>query len=129
MKYNPTICNISCCSEPVYRNHMCKRHYEFYAKNPITAQRMEEVLALEDGTANWKLIGKTIIQSLIHHSLNISMPLIEHFPLEHVFQAEAYSLRHNESVDSERVKEVIKDFDIPETDYNVSRDRFLTQGS
>ena len=104
---------------------MCKRHYEFYAKNPITAQRMEEVLALEDGTANWKLIGKTIIQSLIHHSLNISMPLIEHFPLEHVFQAEAYSLRHNESVDSERVKEVIKDFDIPETDYASGMKRGL----
>lgn len=104
---------------------MCKMHYEFYAKNPITAQRMEEVQALEDGTANWKLIVKTVIQSLIHHSLNISMPLIEHFPLEHVFQAEAYSLRHNKAVDSERVKEVIKDFNIPETDYASGMQRGL----
>ena len=95
---------------------MCKKHYDFYKENPLTAKHIDAVQSLEDGTAGWKLKGKVILQSIIHHVLNIPMSMIEHFPLEHVFLAELYSLCHSKTINSERIQRVLEDFDIPENE-------------
>ncbi len=118
-------CNIPGCNEPVYRHHMCQKHYEFYSENPLTLKYMEAVQALEDGTAGWKLKGKLVLQSIIHHTLNIPMPLIEHFPLEHVFLGELFSLCHTKTINSERIQRVIKDFDIAENENLSDMQRVL----
>ena len=104
------------CTEPEYQHHMCRKHFEFYSENPTTARFIAEVQALEDGTARWKLKGKVILQNIVHYTLNYPMPLIEHFPLEHVFLGELMALRHQKAIDSERIQQVIKDFDISENE-------------
>lgn len=116
LSYKQNICNVPGCNEPEYKHHMCQKHYEFYSNNPTTTRFMEEVQALEDNTAGWKLKLKVLYQSFIHHLLNIPMPLIKHFPLEHVFLGEFYSMRKSETINSERVQQVITDFDIPENE-------------
>lgn len=95
---------------------MCQKHYEFYSQNPLTARFMAEAEALENKTAGWKLKMKMVRQSIIHYSLNLPMPLINHFPLEHVFLGEFYSMRNKEPIDSERIQQIIADFDIPENE-------------
>ena len=123
--YKDHQCNVPGCDEPEYSHHMCKRHYDFYTENPLTVRFMDAVQALEDGTAGWKLKGKVILQSLVHHSLNIPMPLIKHFPLEHVFLGELYSLRHTKTINTERIQRVIEDFDIPENENLSDMQRVL----
>ena len=66
MAYKVGTCNVPNCAEPEYKHHMCKKHNDFYSANEITAQVMEEVEAIEKGTAGWKLQFKLIMQSLIH---------------------------------------------------------------
>ena len=115
-KYIPNICNISGCEEPEYKHHLCKRHYEFYSANPTTLRFMAEREALDNRRAEWKLKLKRIMQYIIHYVLNFPMPLVEHFPLEHIFLGELYSLEREDSVDSVRVEQVIEDFNIPENE-------------
>ena len=119
-KYIPNICNISGCEEPEYKHHLCKRHYEFYSANPTTLRFMAEREALDNRRAEWKLKLKRIMQYIIHYVLNFPMPLVEHFPLEHIFLGELYSLEREDSVDSVRVEQVIEDFNIPENVYPYS---------
>lgn len=116
MDYKVGTCNIPNCTEPEYKHHMCKKHYDFYSKNERTVRFMEEVEAIEKGIAGWKLKLKLIMQFLVHHVLNWPMPLIHHFPLEHVFIGELYSLRTNKAIDRKRVEQVIADFDIPKNE-------------
>lgn len=114
--YKKDTCNVPGCEEPIYEHHMCKKHYEFYSGNPLTARLITQEKTWEDGTAGWRLIFKVVGQSIVHHALNIPMPMIHHFPLEHVFLGELYSLRANKELDKKRVEQVIKDFDIPENE-------------
>lgn len=122
--YKQNICNVPGCDKQEYEHHMCQRHYEFYSGNSITAQFIAQEKALEDGTAGWKLILKKVFQFIVHYTFNIPMPLINHFPLEHVFLGELYSLRTNNTIDRKRVEQVISDFDIPENE-NISDIRRL----
>ena len=124
MKYKPNVCNISCCKEEEYRNHMCKKHYDFYAMNAHTACVMEEAHSLECGSASMMLRLKYYFHNLIHYTLDIPMSLHEHFPLEHVFLAELYSLRKHKDVDVSHYNRVIADFDIPENE-NISEMKIL----
>ena len=110
MDYKVGTCNVPNCVESEYKHHMCKKHYDFYSGNKITARFMEEMEAIEKGTAGWKLKSKLILQSLVHHALNWPMPLIDHYPLEHIFKAEYTSLKNSEDVDEARVKVVMSDF-------------------
>lgn len=116
LSYKKDTCNIPGCKEPVYKHHMCKKHYEFYSGNSLITRFIAQEKALEDGTAGWRLKFKVVVQSIFHHALNIPMPLISHFPLEHVFLGELYSLRAYKEIDKRRVDQVIKDFDIPENE-------------
>ena len=118
-RYNSNICNIKGCTCPGVNNHMCKEHYEFYSSNPMTLKVMEEVHALENGSADWRLKLKRALHWIIHLSLDVPMPLYEHFPLEHVYLAELESLRRCKPVDVDRTQKVILDFDIPENE-NIS---------
>lgn len=125
ISYKEHQCNVPRCDEPEYRHHMCKRHYEFYTENPLTARIIDAVQALEDGTAGWKLKVKVILQCFAHYMLNIPMPLIKHFPLEHVFLGELYSIRNTKAINSERIKRIIDDFDIPENENLSDMQRVL----
>ena len=125
LAYKVGTCNVPNCAEPEYKHHMCKKHYDFYSANQITARFMEEVDAIEKGTAGWKLKLKLIMQFLVHHALNWPMPLIHHFPLEHVFIGELYSLRTSKTVDRKRVEQVIGDFDISKNENIADMRRIL----
>lgn len=125
LSYKQYTCNIPGCEEHVYEHHMCQKHYEFYSENPLTAQFMAQEESLEDNTAGWKLKLKAVLQSIVHHSLNIPMPLINHFPLEHVFLGELYSLRTNKIIDKKRIEQVIADFDIPKNENIADMRRIL----
>lgn len=115
-KYKTNICNILGCEEPEYKYHLCKKHYEFYSANPITLQFMEEHDVIRNRRKGWHLRLKQIMQNIIHYTLNWPMPLVEHFPLEHVFLGELYLLRRGKTVDSNRIEKVIEDFTIPENE-------------
>lgn len=104
---------------------MCKEHYEFYSSNPLTFKIMEEVHALENGYASWRLRLKRVLHWIIHLSFDIPMPLYEHFPLEHIYLAELESLRKRKPVDVDRAKREISDFDIPENENIAAMKRIL----
>lgn len=123
--YKQDTCNIPGCEELVYEHHMCQKHYEFYSVNPLTVRFMTQEKALEDGTAGWKLKLKVVLQSIIHHAQNLPMPLISHFPLEHVFLGELYSLSAKKAIDRKRIEQVIADFDIPENENIADMRRVL----
>lgn len=125
MAYKVGTCNVPNCAEPEHKHHMCKKHYDFYSANQITARFMEEVDAIENGSAGWKLKFKLVFQSFFHHALNWPMPLIHHFPLEHVFIGELYSLRTSKTVDRKRVEQVIGDFDISKNENIADMRRIL----
>lgn len=125
LSYIENKCNVPGCDGKEYKHHMCKMHYDFYSENPLTAQYMKAEQALEDGTAGWKLKATVILQSIIHHTLNIPMPLIKHFPLEHVFLGELYYLRRAKTIDSERIQQVIADFNIDENENLSDMQRVL----
>lgn len=122
--YKQDTCNITGCKKHIYKNHMCQKHYEFYSVNPLTRLFMAQEKALEDGTAGWNLKLKKLFQSIAHYALNIPMPLINHFPLEHVFLGELKSLKTN-TIDRKRVERVISDFDIPENENIADMKRIL----
>lgn len=124
MKYKPNVCNISRCTEAEYRNHMCKEHYDFYTLNAHTSHVMEEVHSLECGSASLMLKLKKFFHNIIHYTLDIPMSLHEHFPLEHVFLAELYSLRRNKIFENNHYFRVIRDFDIPENE-NIASMKYL----
>ena len=125
MAYKVGTCNIPNCAEPEYKHHMCKKHYDFYSANQITARFMEEVDAIENGSAGWKLKFKLVFQSFFHHALNWPTPLIHHFPLEHVFIGELYSLRTSKTVDRKRVEQVLGDSDISKNENIADMRRIL----
>lgn len=104
---------------------MCQEHYDFYLQNPAVQRVTDEIKALETNTANGKLKCKSILQFIIHHVFNIHMPLVEHFPLEHVFLAEFETMRRSKQVDVERVKKVMSDFDVPENENIAAMKRVL----
>lgn len=124
-EYKPNICNIHNCSNPEYKDNMCKDHYEFYSQNPLVNHVIDEKVILDSGKASLKLKMKRRLHSFIHHSFDIPMPLYEHFPLEHVFLAELYSARSNQKDDVEHYTQVIKDFDIPENENIAAMKRIL----
>lgn len=123
--YKPHICNIHNCSNPEYKNHMCHEHYDFYMQNPAVQRVVYEVESLENKKADGKLKVKRLIQSLFHYSFDIPMPLVEHFPLEHVFLVELNTASHCKQVDSERCKRIISDFDVPENENIAAMKRVL----
>ena len=115
LKYQANICNIHGCANPEYKDHMCQEHYVFYTENPAVRHTVEEITLLEEGCAPIKLRIKKHLHSFIHHAFDIPMPLYEHFPLEHIFLSELYSLRKAQ-LDVNRCQKVISDFDIPENE-------------
>lgn len=123
--YKHRNCNISRCEEVEYKDHMCKEHYDFYSSNSATLKVMEEVHALENGNAGWRLKLKKVFHWILHLSLDVPMPLYEHFPLEHVYLAELETLRKGNPVDVARAQKVISDFDIPENENIAAMKRLL----
>lgn len=126
VNYKPHICNIHNCSNPEYKSHMCQEHYDFYMQTPAVRSVVNEVASLEYKTAGGRLKIKRALQSLFHYCFDIPMPLVEHFPLEHVFLVELYTASHSEQVDSERCKRVISDFDIPENENIAAMKRVMS---
>ncbi len=91
-----------------------------------TVQRVaEDVTSLEKKTAGGKLKAKRVLQSFLHYCFDIPMPMVEHFPLEHIFLVELYTVSHSNQVDAERCQKVISDFDIPENENIAAMKRVL----
>ena len=125
INYRPHTCNIHNCYSPEYKNHMCKEHYNFYMQNQIVRRVNAEILLLETGAAGTKLKFKRIIHSIVHHCFDYPLPLVEHFPLEHVFWAEMQTACNSKHIDVERCQKVIEDFDIPENENIAAMRRVL----
>lgn len=125
VNYRSHICNIHNCTNPEYKDNMCKEHYEFYTQNPLVQHVIEEKLELGSKNPSLKLRVKKYLHSFIHHGFDIPMHLYEHFPLEHVFLAELYAARSNQKDDIEHYKRVIEDFDIPGNENIAAMKRML----
>lgn len=110
MKYNKEHCNIPGCNHSIYRNYMCKEHYDFYLTDDKCREISNDVIAVYEGKGSWKQKALAFRDNVIHHAFDFPMIRCEHFPLEHVFLLD---LRRFDKHDKERCSRVIKDFDIP----------------
>ena len=110
MKYNKEHCNIPGCNHSIYRNYMCKEHYDFYLTDDKCREVSDNVIAVYEGKGSWKQMALAFMHNVIHHAFDYPMIRYEHFPLEHVF---LLALRCFDKHDKERCSRVIEDFDIP----------------
>lgn len=110
MKYNKEHCNIPGCHHSIYRNYMCKEHYDFYLTDDKCREISNDVIAVYEGKGSWKQKALAFRDNVIHHAFDYPMIRYEHFPLEHVF---LLALRRFDKHDKERCSRVIEDFDIP----------------
>lgn len=110
MKYNKEHCNIPGCNHNIYRNYMCKEHYDFYLTDDKCREISDNVIAVYEGKGSWKQMVLAFRDNVIHHAFDHPMIRYEHFPLEHVF---LLALRCFDKHDKERCSRVIEDFDIP----------------
>ena len=46
MKYNKEHCNIPGCNHRIYRNYMCKEHYDFYLIDDKCREISDDVIAV-----------------------------------------------------------------------------------
>lgn len=125
VEYKSNTCNICGCNNPVYEDHMCKEHYDFYTRNPRVTRIVQEKELLEAGCADWSLRVKRLLHTLVHLTCDIPMPLYEHFPLEHIYLTELYTIKHAKQVDVERYKKIKEEFDIPENENIAMMERML----
>lgn len=125
VNYRPHTCNICRCNNPEYKDHMCKEHYDFYTQNPRVARITQERVILESGCANLPLKVKRWLHTLVHLTCDLPMPFYEHFPLEHVYLTELYTIKRSKQVDIERYKKIKGDFDIPENENIAMMERLL----
>lgn len=109
MKYNKEHCNIPGCNHRIYRNYMCKEHYDFYLTDDKCREISDDVIAVYEGKGSWKQKALAFRDNVIHHAFDYPMIWYEHFPLEHVF---LLALRCFDKHDKERCSRVIEDFDI-----------------
>lgn len=116
MTYKQHVCNINGCQEGIYRNYMCKWHYEFYIRDEKARELSDDVLAVYEGKATLGQKLLSWIHNFVHHFLDIPMTRYEHFPLEHIY---LNALKTEDRNDTERLAQVIKDFDIRENE-NIS---------
>lgn len=127
MKYDSEKCNICNCSNPIFKDGMCKEHYVFYMQEPTVRKLHERFESFGNGTAGFKSKLKLALQFVIHHAINYPMPFIEHFPLEHIYLGELYLLARKKSntIDIERYRKIIADFDRPENENKAMMLRLL----
>ena len=122
MKYNTNHCNISGCTHDIYRNYMCKEHYDFYLANYKCQKISNNVIAVYEGRASLKQKFLAFRDDFIHHAFDFPMIRYEHFPLEHIF---LLALRYFDKHDKERCSRVMEDFDIPENENIAMFKRFV----
>lgn len=111
--YKAEHCNIPGCTRDIYKNYMCREHYDFYLSDERIQKKSDEIVTVNDGNATmWQRL-LSFRDNLIHHALDIPMIRYEHFPLEHVY---LLALRFFDKKDVARCKQAISDFDIPENE-------------
>ena len=116
VKYSENHCNICGCSEPIYRHHMCEKHYRQYMSNPIVQKIGEEYEMRENGNRSMRLKIKQVLHFLFHYSFDIPMYHIEHFPLEHVFLGNMKHLSMSSTIDMDFANSLMRDFDCQENE-------------
>ena len=114
--YKKQYCNIKGCSNTIYKNYMCLEHYNFYLPDKHSQKISNDVLAVYDGKGNIRQRLLALFDNLLHHAWDIPRIRYEHFPLEHIY---LMALKDSDKMDIERVRKVIKDFDVPENE-NIS---------
>ena len=114
MKYNNEHCNIKDCKCKIYKNYLCKEHYDFYIRDDKAKQINNEIALLQKHEADFRTKLKKIRHWLGHYIMSIPMSLIEHFPLEHIFLHELHNV-HKENSYS-RCCQILNDFNIPENE-------------
>lgn len=116
LEYSKVHCNIKGCNNRIFKHHMCQEHYERYVSNPIVLTYCNEQELLELPKPPCKLIIKCIVQSIIHHTMDYPMYLVEHFPLEHVFLGNVAWIGLQRKVDKKFVEHLIHEFDREENE-------------
>lgn len=117
MKYNTEQCNIHKCNSHIYKDGLCRYHYDFYMKEESVKKNHNEFELIKNKKANFKLKLNYWFQIIIHYVFVIPMPFVEHFPLEHIFLSEFNLLRKKlDKIDVSRYENIINDFDIKENE-------------
>lgn len=109
-KYNNKTCNIKNCRNDHYKTFLCKQHYKKYVINERIKCILDRQYRLKLGIGNYRDWGVYIINNFFHHTLNISLYYVEHFPLETLFHYhyKNVSVKNNKYYTGE---EFIEDFD------------------
>lgn len=112
MKYDIEQCNINGCGNSIYKDGLCKDHYDFYMHESYVRDAHKDFVSLQNGTAGVKLKLRYILQLILHYAFAIPEPFVEHFPLEHIFLSELFVLRSKtNAIDADRYKKILRDFD------------------
>lgn len=112
IRYNKEHCNISGCSNKIYKGFMCRKHYDFYTQDKHVKVINSNIEKLKKGEASPFLKFKEMLHFLHHNLFSIPMVYCEHFPLEHVFLASLNSTRKKSKIDRKRISRIIDDFNI-----------------
>lgn len=130
MKYNINKCNIHNCKNNIYKDGLCKYHYDFYMKEEFVKRSHDRFELLRKKKAGFKLRLQNIFQIIVHYSFAFPMPFVEHFPLEHIFLSELQLLRKkHDKIDVDRYENIIRDFDCKENENLESMKRLLYTGN
>ena len=73
MKYNKEHCNIPGCNHRIYRNYMCKEHYDFYLTDDKCREISDDVIAVYEGKGSWKQKALAFRDNVIHHAFDYPM--------------------------------------------------------
>jgi len=116
-KYSTEICNVKNCNNKFHKILLCKKHYDRYIID-------EKINLIQTNVFNYSIEKKTFsdylklfFYSLFHHTFNIHVYYIEHFPLESIFlyHYRKINIKNNEYYE---LNQFIEDFDY-EQNYKV----------
>lgn len=125
--YHPAECNIASCGSPQHKLFMCQAHFKRYVDSDQARVLMEEVYALSTGAAPTSLVRKARLNNVVHYLTNLSVPYVEHFPLESLFLYHRDRLLSQSATDApgrrfpkcREFKQLLEDFAYP-TNQNIA---------
>lgn len=116
-KYSTEICNVKNCSNKFHKILLCKKHYDRYIIDEKINLIQTNVFNYSIGKKTFSDYLKLFFYFLFHHTFNIRVYYIEHFPLESIFLYH-YRKKNIKNNEHYNIIEFIEDFDY-EQNYKI----------